>query len=94
MAINIVYPFSNGSYPITDPPVSALRSAYLTFSFSVSCKGGGHWAKWGVDKINLGRASFYDQFSAQFVGKLAGGRHIFWVESDCAKRKQVRFSVG
>lgn len=39
--------------------------------------------KWGFDSTTLGSATFYDMFSAQFVHKLKGGDHIFWVISDC-----------
>ena len=91
--VNIVYPIDGGSYPITDPAPGALLSAYFTSSFSVTCQGGPHTAKWGFDGTTVGGANFYDQFSAQFVHKLPGGWHTFWVTSDCGDSK-VRFYIG
>jgi hypothetical protein len=41
----------------------------------------------------LGDAEFYDQFSAQFVHKLPGGKHVFFVTSDCGDDK-VAFAIG
>lgn len=86
--VNIVYPIDGGSYPITNPAPGALLSAYFTSSFSVTCPGGPWSVKWG-----FGGATFYDQFSAQFVHKLPGGWHTFWVSSDCGDSK-VRFYIG
>ncbi len=80
--VNIVYPINNGTYPITDPSNPSLNSAYITFSFSVTRGGGGNVVKWGVDNDTLGEAKYYDMFSAQFVWKVAGGQHKFWVQGD------------
>lgn len=91
--VNIVYPIDGGSYPITNPAPGALLSAYFTSSFSVTCSGGAHSVKWGFDSATVGSASFYDMFSAQFVYKLAGGWHTFWVSSDCGDSR-VRFYIG
>ncbi len=91
--VNIVYPIHGGTYPITDPAPGALHSAYFTSSFSVTCGGGQHTVKWGFDSTTVGTATFYDQFSAQFVHKLPGGSHTFWVDSSCGDSK-VKFAVG
>lgn len=91
--VNIVYPIDGGSYPITNPAPGALLSAYFTSSFSVTCPGGPWSVKWGFDSASVGGATFYDQFSAQFVHKLPGGWHTFWVSSDCGDSK-VRFYIG
>src|SRR5512135_2743596 len=77
--VNIVYPINGATYPITDPGPGALKSAYFTSSFSVTCAGGPHKVQWGFDKMKpLGTSSFYDQTSVQFVHKLPGGAHLFW----------------
>ena len=91
--VNIVYPIDGGIYPITDPAPGPLDSAYFTSSFSVTCGGGPHNVKWGFDTTTLGSAVFYDMFSAQFVHKLKGGDHIFWVISDCGESR-VSFRLG
>lgn len=92
--VNIVYPINGASYPNTDAPVGKLNSAYFTASFSVTCGGGGHNVKWGFDNLPpLGSSTFYDQTSIQFVHKLPGGSHVFWVKSDCGENK-VKFSIG
>jgi hypothetical protein len=91
--VNIVYPIDGGVYPITDPAPGALFSAYFTSSFSVTCQGGQHDVEWGFDTTTVGNATFYDQFSAQFVHKLPGGTHIFWVRSDCGDSR-VKFDIG
>jgi hypothetical protein len=57
--VNIVYPISGHSYPITNPAPGTLKSAYVTASFSLTCN-------------SLGNAEFYDQISVQFVHKLPG----------------------
>lgn len=81
MSVNIVYPINGRSYPITDPDCK-VKSAYFTASFSVTCGGGGRRVSWGFNKKALGNATFYDQFSAQFVYKLPRGNHVFWVKTD------------
>lgn len=92
--VNIVYPINGATYPITDPGPGALYSAYFTSSFSVTCEGGMHRVKWGFDGLGaVGSATFYDQTSIQFVHKLPGGAHVFWVEADCAANK-VEFRIG
>lgn len=91
--VNIVYPISGESYPITDPAPGALNSAYFTSSFSVTCGGGPHTVKWGFDGTSVGSGTFYDMFSAQFVHKLPGGWHTFTVSSDCGN-STVRFYIG
>ncbi len=92
--VNIVYPIHGGTYPITDPPAGPLASAYFTASFSVTCDGGAHTVEWGFDGgPAVGSSSFYDQTSVQFVHKLPGGDHLFWVTSDCGDSR-VKFRVG
>ena len=92
--VNIVYPINGASYPRTDPAPGPLKSAYFTASFSVTCGGGPHTAKWGFDNAPaLGNAKFYDQTSIQFVHKLPGGKHVFWVKSDCGENG-VKFRIG
>lgn len=91
--VNIVYPISGGTYPIADPAPGPLLSAYFTSSFSVTCDGGQHTVEWGFDGTSVGSATFYDQFSAQFVHKLPGGTHIFWVQSSCGDSR-VKFDIG
>lgn len=91
--VNIVYPINGGTYPLTDPGPGKLSSAYVPFSFSTTCSGGGHQVEWGVDGDTLGQAQFYDQLSSQFVWKLTGGRHVFWVRSSCGENR-VEFQVG
>jgi hypothetical protein len=92
-SVNIVYPINGGGYPITDPPSVGVKSAYFTSSFSVTCGGGPHSAKWGFDDKTLGSAEFYDQMSEQFVYKLPGGKHTFWVKSDCGSA-EAAFAIG
>jgi hypothetical protein len=92
--VNIVYPINGATYPITDPAPGPLKSAYFASSFSVTCGGGSHNVKWGFDGgPALGSSSFYDQTSIQFVHKLPGGAHVFWVKSDCGENK-VTFRIG
>lgn len=93
-SVNIVYPISGASYPITDPAPGSLSSAYFTASFSVTCKGD-HKVEWGFDTATVGTESFYDQTSVQLVHKLPGGRHVFWVKADkiCGS-SQVGFLIG
>ena len=91
--VNIVYPIHGETYAITDPLPGPLHSAYFTSSFSVTCSGD-HSVSWGFDGgPAIGSAIFYDQFSAQFVHKLEGGSHVFWVSSDCG-RSSVKFNIG
>ena len=92
--VNIVYPINGATYPITDPAPGPLKSAYFTASFSVTCGGGPRTVKWGFDgAAALGSAKFYDQTSIQFVHKLPGGNHVFWVKSDCGENR-VKFRIG
>ena len=92
--VNIVYPIDGESYPITDPAPGRLSSAYITVSFSVTCGGGSHKVEWGFDRSGaLGSATFYDQISVQFVYKLLGGSHVFWVKSNCGS-DAVKFIIG
>lgn len=92
--VNIVYPINGGTYPITGPAVGPLNSAYFTSSFSVTCDGGPHSVQWGFDgNPALGSSVFYDQTSVQFVYKLGGGGHLFWVNSDCGTSR-VKFNIG
>lgn len=92
--VNIVYPINGGVYPITNPPPGHLSSAYFTSSFSVTCGGGPHRVQWGYDAAPaLGNSSFYDQTSVQFVHKLPGGNHLFWVKADCGA-SEVKFKLG
>ncbi len=95
--VNIVYPIHGATYPITDPGPGGLKSAYFASSFSVTCGGGPRQVKWGFDgSASLGAASFYDEVSVQFVYKLPGGTHLFWVTSDCGRvpRGEVKFRIG
>jgi hypothetical protein len=91
--VNIVYPIQKGTYPITNPGPGKLDSAYITASFSVTCGGGSHSVKWGFDGNGIGGAEFYDQITVQFVHKLPGGPHTFFVSSDCGDDR-VEFNVG
>jgi hypothetical protein len=90
---NIVYPINGETYPISDPAPGALDSAYVTASFSLTCAGGPHSVKWGFDNNGVGGAEFYDQLSVQFVHKLSGGQHTFFVLSKCGDDR-VEFAVG
>lgn len=92
--VTIVYPINGGTYPISDPPPGALGSHYFTSSFSVTCSGGGHTVEWGFDSTSVGTATFYDQFSAQFVHKLPGGTHTFWVNAGNCGEDRVEFNIG
>ncbi len=95
--VNIVYPIHGSTYPITDPGPVKLDSAYFASSFSVKCRGGSHQVKWGFDgSASLGGASFYDEVSVQFVHKLKGGTHVFYVISECGKvpKGEVKFRIG
>ena len=89
--VNIVYPIQGGSFPKIDPRPQ-LQSAYVTFSFSVTRGGGPSDVTWGVNNQTLGKATYYDMFSAQFVWKLPGGKHEFWVKGDSGS-DSVSFSV-
>jgi hypothetical protein len=91
-AVNIVYPIQGEKFPKIDPACK-IKSAYFTASFSVTCSGGPHKVAWGFDGKTLGKASFYDQFSAQFTWKLPAGSHTFHVESDCGANK-IAFDIG
>lgn len=91
--VNIVYPIDGSSYPITGPAPGPLSSAYFTSSFSVTCPGGPWSVRWGFDATTVGGGTFYDMFSSQFVHKLPGGWHTFWVTSDCGDSR-VRFHIG
>jgi len=91
--VNIVYPIDGGTYPITNPAPGVLDSHYFTSSFSVTCDGD-HTVKWGFDSTTVGGAAFYDMFSAQFVYKLGGGTHIFWVDAGGCGYSQVKFRIG
>ena len=92
--VNIVYPINGATYPITDQAPGALKSAYFTSSFSVTCGGGPHKVQWGFDgQKPIGTSGFYDQTSIQFVHKLPGGSHEFWVKADCAENR-VKFRLG
>lgn len=90
--VNIVYPIQGGTYPISDPMGAKLQSAYLTFSFSVTKGGGSYSVEWGVDNQTLGNAKYYDMYSAQFVWKLPGGKHEFWVKGDSGS-DSVTFTI-
>lgn len=91
--VNIVYPINGTTYPITDPVPGPLNSAYFTASFSVTCSGD-HKVEWGFDGSSaIGSATFYDQTGVQFVHKLPGGSHVFWVKSNCGENR-VKFQIG
>lgn len=91
--VNIVYPINGATYPITDPAPGPLKSAYFPSSFSVTCPGD-HKVEWGFDSSPpVGTSMFYDETSVQFVYKLPGGGHVFWVRSNCAENK-VKFKIG
>lgn len=92
--VNIVYPVNGATYPKVDPaPATPISSVYQPFSFSVTCPGGSQIVEWGLDGQTLGEARYYDEFSTQFVWKVSGGKHIFWVRTDCGENK-VAFMVG
>ncbi len=78
--VNIVYPIDGGTYPITNPAASSLKSAYISLSFSATRSGGPYIVSWTVNDDELGEAKFYDQISVQQVWKLPGGKHRFYVE--------------
>ena len=80
-AVNIAYPIVGGTFP-----------NYFTCSFSTTCPGGQNDVEWGFDNDTVGRATFYDQFSAQFSHKLLPGKHTFWVRSSCSSN-EVTFEV-
>ncbi len=90
--VNIVYPIHGATYPITDPGPGKLYSHYFTASFSLTCQGD-HEVEWGFDDQTVGQARFYDMFSTQQVWKLPGGKHVFWVRSDCGD-DEVAFAIG
>ncbi len=95
--VNIVYPIDGATYPITNPGPGGLDSAYFASSFSVKCGGGPHTVKLGLSALPaLGSVRFYNQTSVQFVHKLPGGAHYFWVDSDCGKIQngEVKFRIG
>jgi len=93
-AVNIVYPVDGDTYPIVDiTPIGVVNSAYFTASFSTTCPGGQNTVKWGFDGNSTGSATFYDQFSAQFVHKLAAGVHTFKVVSSCGA-ESVTFKIA
>lgn len=95
MSVNIVYPINGATYPITDPAPGALKSAYFTSSFSVTCSGGPRTVEWGFDgAAALGSAKFFDQISVQFVHKLKGGAHVFWVKAGHCGDAKVKFRLG
>ena len=89
--VNIVYPINGEAFPKIDPRPN-LNSAYVTFSFSVTKSGGAYNVKWGVNNQTLGEATYYDMYSAQFVWKLPGGKHKFWVQGDSGS-DSVTFTV-
>lgn len=92
--VNIVYPINGETYPKVDPkPADPISSVYQPFSFSVTCSGGQHEVEWGIDGQTVGQAYYYDEFSAQFVMKIPGGRHVFWVRTNCGENK-VEFIVA
>jgi len=91
--VNIVYPINGATYPKTDPAAGPLHSAYFTASFSVTCQGD-HTVEWGFDAAPaIGKSLFYDQTSVQFVHKLPGGNHTFWVKTNCGN-STVKFRIG
>ncbi len=93
-AVNIVYPIDGSTYPIVDiTPIGVVSSTYFTSSFSTTCPGGQNTVRWGFDGNSTGSATFYDQFSAQFVHKLAAGVHTFDVVSSCGS-ETVTFRIG
>jgi hypothetical protein len=91
--VNIVYPIAGATYPIADPACGA-KSAYFNSSFSATCPGGPHTVKWGFDGTNLGSATFYDQFTAQFTYKLPAGGHVFHVDAGRCGQEKVKFNIG
>ena len=93
--VNIVYPIDGDTYPKMDPGVTKIHSAYFTSSFGVTCEGGPHTVEWGFDgDPPLGKADFYDQISVQFVHKLPGGEHLFWVRAGRCGEAAVKFKIG
>lgn len=93
--VKIVYPFAGATLPNTDPVAGSLSSHYTPFSFSVVCPGGPYEVSWEIDNVVLGQATFYDQYTAQFIQKLEGGGHHFKVETDrrCGL-DEIKFIVG
>ena len=93
MSVNIVYPIDGHSYPIIDPNCK-IDSGYFTFSFSATCSGGPVTVKWGINNDDLGKALFYDQFTAQFVHKLRKGTYEFWVDAGLCGTGSVGFTIA
>jgi glycosyltransferase involved in cell wall biosynthesis len=77
-----------------DVDFSGAKSAYFNSSFSATCPGGPHTVKWGFDGNNLGSATFYDQFTAQFTYKLPAGGHVFHVDAGGCGQERVKFNIG
>ncbi len=91
--INIVYPINGDHYRAVDERGGSV-STYFTAGFSTTCNGGGFDVEWGFNEDLLGRGTFYDQMSTQFVWKLPEGRHTFWVEAKEYEKKVVEFFIG
>ena len=89
--VNIVYPINGGTYPVGAS--TGGGATYVTFSFSTTCEGGMNMVEWGVDGDTHGKAEYYDQFSGQYVMKIAAGTHVFWVRASCGDSK-VQFQVA
>lgn len=77
-AVNIAYPVNGQTF-----------TNYFTSSFSTTCPGGQYDVSWGFDGVVIGKAVFYDQFSAQFSHKLPPGQHTFFVRSTCGSNEVV-----
>ena len=62
----------------------------------MKCRGGENKVEWGFDgSVSLGGAIFYEEVSVQFVHKLPGGTHVFYVISKCGKVQEgkVEFRI-
>jgi hypothetical protein len=56
--------------------------------------GGTHKVQWGFDgQKPIGTSGFYDQTSIQFVHKLPGGSHEYWMKADCGDNR-VKFRLS
>ncbi|WP_339133884.1 MAG: hypothetical protein WGN25_13940 [Candidatus Electrothrix sp. GW3-4] len=91
--IRIVYPIEGESYPVLQSDGLA-SSAYVTASLSITAAGGPHKVKWGFDDTPIGGATFYDQFSTQFVWDLPAGEHTLHVVCCKGGKEAVNFVIA
>jgi len=90
--VNIIYPIHGGSYPVGGGMPTG-GAEYINLSFSVTCAGGSHSVKWGVNNTSLGGSSFYDQLILQQTFKLPAGSNVFWVDAGNCGADKIRLFV-